>query len=281
MTGQAEASRHAAAPPECIFRVRRCPALTGDVGSDTVLAMVIDEPDDPAMHWKNARLSSRMRVALWLALEVGEGNRFEKQAMRDAIPGVEQLDRRMRDLRDIGWVILNYKDTPLLSPNELLLESIGDLIWEPDYRPESRRGVSAADKRRVFDRDNNRCVVCGIAAGEEYPDNPARRARLTIGHLVPKGRRGWDDLDNLRTECAMCNETARHTTDAGVDPDLLKARIQALPHRERATLARWVLANKRNFTETERLWAQYRQLPAPQRDDLRTFLADYLGEEDQ
>lgn len=233
-----------------------------------------------ALSWRNPKLSSRVRVALYLHHEVGEGHRFYKTDMRTALPGIEQVDRRMRELRELGWVIRNYKDSPTLLPNELLLERVGSRIWEKGLALPSASRVSSALKRQVLDRDSNRCVVCGVAAGEPYPERPDLRARLTIGHLVPKGRLGWNDLDNLRTECALCNETARHLTQSPVDVDLLKARVKELPRAEHAKLAGWVLSDRRHFTETERLWAQYRQLPAPQRDDIRTLLARYIAESD-
>ncbi len=255
--------------------VRRCSALTGAVRHGTVHGMTTTNE----LSWKNTKLSSKVRVALYLYDEVGEGNRFNKSDMRLALPGIEQIDRRMRELREVGWVIRNYKDSPVLAPNELLLERVGDHVWTPGYRNPNADRINNALKRQVFDRDNNQCRVCGIAAGETYPDRPDLTARLTIGHLIPKGRQGFNDAENLRTECALCNEPARHLTEAPVDPMLLTARIAALPRKEKTVLAKWMLADRRQFTEVEKLWTQYRQLPAPLRDEMRTLLSDYITED--
>ncbi len=65
---------------------------------------------DNVPDWRDGTLGTRVRVALWLASEVGEGGTFRKQQLRDAMPGVEQIDRRMRDLRPAGWEILTYRD---------------------------------------------------------------------------------------------------------------------------------------------------------------------------
>jgi hypothetical protein len=249
--------------------------LTGGVRHDNVLAVTTNF--DNRLNWRNPKLSSRVRVALYLFDEVKEGNRFYKGDMRQALPGIEQIDRRMRELREVGWVIRNYKDSPVLAPNELLLEKVGDQVWTPGYRNLTAGRINNALKRQVFDRDNNRCRVCGVAAGEPYPDRPDLTARLTIGHLVPKGRQGWNDFDNLRAECALCNEPARHLTEAPVDPDLLTARIKALPRRDKVVLAGWMLADRRQFTELEKLWVQYRQLPARQRDQLRAVMSEYIA----
>lgn len=40
-----------------------------------------------------------VRAALWLLDEIGEGNSFTKEQVREAFPGVSQADRRIRDLR--------------------------------------------------------------------------------------------------------------------------------------------------------------------------------------
>lgn len=224
-------------------------------------------------YWKDARHGAMRRAANWLATEVGEGNKFRKGDLRTAIQDREQVDRRVRDLRGKhGWIIYNYRDRSDLTPEEHLLVKIGDRVWENTYRAPRGDAVSASVHRRVFDRDGNRCVVCGIAAGEEYPTLPGVRARLTLGHLVPRGRRGWNDPDNFRTECAICNEPARHLTGTGVDFELLKARIRELPRSDKQRLAEWVRNERRTFPEVERLWMQWRQLPASRRDEVRQLL---------
>lgn len=53
------------------------------------------------LDWRDGALGTRVRVALWLRDEVGVGNVFSKAALRAAITGAEQVDRRMRDLRPV------------------------------------------------------------------------------------------------------------------------------------------------------------------------------------
>jgi len=230
---------------------------------------------DGTPYWQDARHGAMRRAAHWLATEVGEGKRFRKAQLRAAIQDREQIDRRVRDLRGKhGWVIHNYRDDSTLSREEHLLVKIGDPVWDPAYLAPRGDAVSAAIRRRVFDRDGNRCIVCGIAAGEEYPTLPGVRARLTVGHLVPRARKGQNDPDNFRTECAICNEPARHLTAPPADLDLIKARIKELPRAERARLAGWMQDERRTFPEIERLWIQWRQLPAPQREEIAGDLKD-------
>jgi hypothetical protein len=231
-----------------------------------------------APYWKDASKGAMRRAAHWLATNVGEGQKFSKAQLRKAIPDIEQVDRRARDLRKYGWVINNYRDGPPgLRPDELRVAKIGDRIWELDYKAPKGDSVSAKTKRRVFDRDNNRCVVCGIGAGEEYPTLPGTHARLTVGHLNPKARKGLNDPDNLRTECSICNEPSRHLTAAPVDVDLLKAQLRELARADKQRLMDWIATGHRTFPEVDRIWMQIRQLPAPKRDEVRKLLEQLTG----
>jgi len=225
-----------------------------------------------APFWRDTRHGAMKRSAHYLFTVVGVGNVFRMSQIREAVPGREQVGRRIRELRKFGWVIKTYRDLSSLGPDELLLEAVGDHIWTPGYRLTKGTGLNQAKRRAVFDRDGNRCVVCGVGAGEEYPDVPGERARLTIGHLVPQGRRGRDDPDNWRTECARCNEAAKHLTRAPVDAELLRATIRELPRAERQRFHDWIKTGRRQFTNLETLWIQYRQLPAPARSEIEELL---------
>jgi hypothetical protein len=225
--------------------------------------------------WQNDSIGAAKRVAHYLATEVGEGTKFDKAKLREIVPNTEQVDRRMRDLRKVGWKIRNYKDKASLKPNELLLETVGDHIWEDGYRwPEE--GLTAAKRRKVFDRDGRRCMVCGLDFGAEYPDKPGTIARPTIGHILPKERGGDDSLENLRPECQLCNETARNLTEPPADVELLKRRVIELNRTDKQMLASWMLADRRTFTDAEKLWAQYSQLPRPMREGVREALSAAL-----
>jgi 5-methylcytosine-specific restriction endonuclease McrA len=218
--------------------------------------------------WQDPTLGAAKRVAHYLATVIGEGQKFEKALLRTIVPNTEQVDRRMRDLRRVGWKIRNYKDSGNLKPNELFLEHVGDAVWKDGYKwPED--GLTAGKRRKVFDRDGRRCMVCGIDFGDEYFDRPGVIARPTIGHITPKERGGTNDVENLRPECHLCNETARNLTEQAVDVELLKRRILELRREDKRQLAKWMQAEKRTYTDAERLWAQYNQLPKPARDALR------------
>src|SRR4051812_23318159 len=97
--------------------------------------------------WQDAAIGAKKRVAHYLATEIGEGNVFAFQTVRGDIAGVEQLGRRMRELREVGWTILSYKDRASLQPDQLLLAKVGDRIWEQGYRWPAKR-VTATLRRR-------------------------------------------------------------------------------------------------------------------------------------
>jgi 5-methylcytosine-specific restriction endonuclease McrA len=225
--------------------------------------------------WADSSIGAAKRVAHYLATVVGEGSKFDKATLREIVPNTEQVDRRMRDLRKVGWVIRNYKDKGSLKPNELYLEKVGDHIWEDGYKwPEE--GLTAGKRRKVLDRDGRRCLVCGIDFGAEYPDRPGVVARPTIGHIIPKERGGTDDLENLRPECQLCNEQARNLTELSADVPLLKRRVIELNRADKQMLASWMLADRRTFSDAERLWSQYTQLPLPAREEIREALSAAL-----
>lgn len=226
--------------------------------------------------WSDESIGARIRVALWLYAQVGEGRKFGKQELRNAIPGIEQIDRRMRDLRPAGWVINTYRDMASLSPNELFLEKIGIHVWEPGKRSEGVRSVSGRLRREVMDRDHHRCVRCGIASGEEYPGEPGSRARLTIGHVEAHTYGSSADAANLVTECARCNETAKQFTPAQFSGDRVRDEIRELSRREKTRLLSWMAMDRRPMSDTERVWAYYRQLPGVARIELREHLAKNL-----
>lgn len=222
-------------------------------------------------------LSSKQRVAQYLGEIIDEGETFTMNQVRYAIPDVNQIDRRMRELRELGWRIDTYKTDPTLSPEELRVTKVGDRIWEPGAPKRSAKSINSATRREVFARDRNTCQSCGIHVGEEYSEYPGTYARMTIGHYTPKARGGDpDDTNNMRTECSRCNEASRNLTPSTVDEHLLRARIDNMARKEKATIARWLVAGKRDWNPLEVVWSQLQQLPVPVREDIARSLAPYL-----
>ena len=217
--------------------------------------------------------SSRALVAAFIA-QVGEGNKFGKLEMLAAVPNVAQADRRMRDLREIGWVIDNYKVNPDLRPDEYLVRAIGTRIDLGEKAQPSRKTVSGPKRRRILERDGSACQVCGIAAGAEFSDIPGRRAMLSIGHIIPVIRGGDNNDDNLRAECQRCNDESR---DLSSDPPSMEEILAQVSHiggrKDKKELFQWMQAGRRTVSDKEHLFARWASLPISQRLEVMGKLA--------
>lgn len=225
-------------------------------------------------HWNDRafKAGTMIRGALWLVQEVGEGNTFTKEQLRDAFPRVSQVDRRVRDLRDYGWVILtNTEDASLAAENQRFVKA-GVPVWDPAARHAAapQKTISAKEKQAVFARDDYMCTICGIAGGEPYVEDPSQTAVLSVTRrttVLPGGR----EEVLLVAECKRCR--------AGSDgsparADAVLADANALDADERRRLLRWMERGRRGSTALDRAWNAYRRLPAEARDEVRAGLGD-------
>lgn len=215
--------------------------------------------------WRDPSRGSRVRAALWLHTEVGEGNTFTKNALREAFPSVAQVDRRVRDLRKAGWVIAEYRvDRGLGSSAEMRLVTKGDDIWEEGYRFPEAPAVTAKQRQEIFAADNYLCVLCGIAGGEPYPEDAFTTAKLTLARVPAPGR----DEPMLKTVCDRCRAGRG---DGGTAEQTL-AEIDRLDDGQRQRLQRWVAAGGRQATPEDLAWARYRRLPSEARREIEQYL---------
>ncbi|MFF8610198.1 hypothetical protein ACF06X_30290 [Streptomyces sp. NPDC015346] len=219
--------------------------------------------------WQDAGLGTMKRVALWLVSVVGEGNTFTKEDLRAAFPGVSQVDRRMRDLRDFGWRIDTNREDEELDPHEQRFVKPGDPVWEPGRatRKSGTIAIGAVRRREVLARDGNMCRSCGITPGEIYAGT-YEAAQLDIARrevVKPDGTKATE----LVTECKRCRVGGRAlAVDLG---KVLKAAA-ALDPAERSVLSDWVAADRREFSRLEQIWSDYRSLPEESRAQLRAEL---------
>lgn len=200
--------------------------------------------------------ASRAAVRKWLTESVGVGGRFTMQDLRHAIPGVEQIGRRMRDLRgaDPPWKIASSQTDPSLPTGYYRLDEVGG--------DRMQRQRSARVRREVLEAASNRCQVCGIGVGEEYDEWPGEVARLQLGHWVPKDQGGsTTNRSNLRAECHRCNGGIRHHTGAVVTSASVRARVGSLKRADRQRLLEWLKQGQREVSDAERIFYEARQLP--------------------
>lgn len=216
--------------------------------------------------WRNKQVPTKVRVALWLLAEVGEGVKFSKQQLAEAFPGVAQVDRRMRDLRDHGWVIDTNRTNVSLKPHELLFCKSGEAVWDPSARSRLSRAITARERRYVFERDGQACVRCGRRAGE---------VRLTLEYLVPLARGGASGPENLVTTCMSCHGGSTVEPDEGD----VWSRVQKLSPRDQARLLAWMAMERRPVSPVEQAWELYRRLPLERRSSVLARLGEVIHEE--
>ncbi|MFE4828049.1 hypothetical protein [Streptomyces sp. NPDC056672] len=219
--------------------------------------------------WQDAGLGTMKRVALWLVSVVGEGNTFTKEELRAAFPGVSQVDRRMRDLRDFGWRIDTNREDAGLDSHEQRFVKPGDPVWEPGRatRKSGTIAIGAARRREVLARDGYMCRSCGIAPGETYVGT-YEAAQLDIARRDVVKADGTKATE-LVTECKRCRVGGRLLT---ADLEKVLTAAAALGSAERSVLSDWVAADRREFSRLEQIWSDYRSLPEESRAQLRAEL---------
>lgn len=79
------------------------------------------------------------------------------------------------------------------------------------------KGIKAAKRRLVFERDGWGCLACGSFS------------RQTIDHIRPKSQGGDNSMDNLQTLCFWCNcaKDDTHVDFRTMSPEAKKAWVLA------------------------------------------------------
>ena len=63
---------------------------------------------------------------------------------------------------------------------------------------DTKRGISIALRKKIFERDDYTCVYCGKSLWKNG-------IKLEVDHIIPISKGGTDDIDNLTTSCRKCN----------------------------------------------------------------------------
>jgi 5-methylcytosine-specific restriction endonuclease McrA len=205
-----------------------------------------------------------IRGALWLLQVVGEGGTFTKNELRTAFPGISQIDRRIRDLRDYGWILhSSAEDASLLAEDQRFVKA-GVPVWDPHERRQAapRKAISSKDRQRVLIRDGYMCTLCGIAGAEPYPDDHVMTAVVAVSRRTIRTFDGRE-TETFVTECKRC------TSGRGASPiderDVLLAARDLSPG-DRRRLIRWIERGRRGGTELDRAWAAFLRVPTDRRD---------------
>lgn len=213
-----------------------------------------------------------VRGALWLLQVVGEGNTFTKNQLRDAFPGISQVDRRIRDLRDYGWVVYSStEDASLLAEDQRFIKA-GVPVWDPRARRAAapQKNITPKERQAILARDGYMCTLCGIAGAEPYPDEPVMTAVLAIARRTVTGDDGRE-REVLVTECKRCR-SGDGPAPLGVK-DALAAAADLSPGELRR-LQRWMERGRRGATVLDLAWTAYLRVSPEERREVAGRLRD-------
>ncbi|WP_238442166.1 hypothetical protein [Streptomyces pratensis] len=194
------------------------------------------------------------------------GEVFTKTELRNAFPETSQIDRRMRDLRDRGWKIATNRDDPTLTSSEHRFVAAGAEVWKPGQSraKTAATSITATRRREILEADEYLCRVCGIAAGEVY-EGGVETAQLDVARreVIKPGAKV---MTEMITECRRCRTGGRggRTDLAGI-----LGRLGQMSQIERDHFSQWMTMDRRDFSMMERLWGEYRTLPAESRRAVR------------
>ncbi len=232
------------------------------------------DSDGQLPDWRTISAGTKVRVALWLATEVGEGGTFRIQDLRAAMPGIEQIDRRMRDLRPVGWELETYRENPRLRADELKLARIGDHVWDPAYQ-QKRTAIPNRLRLQVMERDGFRCASCGVGGGETYPDDNSQTAQLMVRAVDASGPDAGS-RSHLVTQCRRCSKAGGlprlHASNA-------RAAVSELAPEDRALLLAWLNASSEELLPAVKAYLACRQLSTSERHAIVAELREELARE--
>ena len=155
------------------------------------------------------------------------------------VAGIASYARRIRELRQDGWPILTNNDVNDLKPGEYRMEG-----KPPSDTQRSARGISQRLRAEVLERDGYTCQMCGAGAGDVNADNPARRVRLHMGHIVDYDHGGKAEKSNLRALCNTCNEGAKNIAQEPPSWTWLLSQIRRASVADQKKALEWL---KRKF----------------------------------
>ena len=178
------------------------------------------------------KLSCRELILIFLL--ANKGRIIQSREIQESCGFKAEWGRRLRELRnEHGYQILSHKDRSDLKPGQYMLET--------DVRvPAFARDISKETRAWVLERNGYTCQMCGRAAGDADPFNPARKVRLTMGHVIDKAMGGGDQPDNLKAVCTNCNEGLQNTSPPKPERIRLLSQIRRAKIDDQLAVLEWL-----------------------------------------
>lgn len=203
-------------------------------------------------------VAGRRELGDWIR-SVGVGVVFTRNDIQAAFPDVDQLDRRVRDLRGSGWIIVTNRQDKNLRPGQLRCDQFG-----VDHRTP---GPTDSVRRAVILRDHRQCQVCGAIAGQPDPDEPGRTAHVEAAYRT--GARSYA-ASAWEARCDRCfGADNGHPTG---DADQVWAAINDLSGEDKEKLRAWMEIGRRPIESADRAFADLCALPPAERDRIAESL---------
>lgn len=219
---------------------------------------------EPRWNDSNLKAGTMVRGALWLIQVVGEGSIFTKDQVREAFPKIAQADRRIRDLRKHGWVISTNTEDATLGINEQRFVAPGARIWEKGVRRTAGgKGLSPRERASMLADANYQCQRCGVAAGQQYPDDSTLSAVLLVSKL---------EGISATVICKRCH-SGRTTQTKSSSTDIWR-HLTSMSSAEKAQLRSWIQRNRRGVTATDRAWRAFNDLEESEQTRVKSYLDD-------
>jgi len=207
------------------------------------------------------------KLAAWLRFNKDIGETFTTKEARSALGesegesnADEHFQRRLRELRGRdAWSIPSQKYDSSLGLEQYRVEKYG---WYPGCgkKRAPKADVSKALKRAVFARDGSTCTICGARNDEPTVDDPIKRVRLTVGHVLSNNYGGSVSIQNLRTECSDCNEPVRSDMAKPESPEEIATAARLLNKADRERLAEWISVGRHLRDKADEVYDRYRML---------------------
>ena len=224
------------------------------------------------------------KIASYLACTKVVGDTFTTRELREAVGGDgeansnEHFQRRLRALRSKrdGWQIASFQDDRTLPAEHYRIDQIG---WHPGLgpRPKNIQVVSAKTRGLVLRRDGSRCQVCGVGDNEPYPEDSSRLAVMTVGHLISQDFGGSNDLSNLRTEYALCNEQMRSEGGKPESFEEVWSAVRKLTTPQVKRLDGWLAQGYRSRDTLDETYDRVRKLSPGDLERMATQIAAMRG----
>jgi len=190
---------------------------------------------------------SKQRIKTYLRGRVGKktsGYQIQEAAQ------VTEWARRVRELRnDEGWPILTHNDDSSLKPGEYRLAAVPPEDKDKSYR--FSNPISSRIRAIVLERNGYTCQMCGAGAGEPDAQNPRRKVRLHIGHIIDRSHGGDDSPGNLRALCSTCNQGAKNLAQEPPTWTYLLAQIRRATIKDQKKALQWLRRKFKCADETD------------------------------